>query len=306
MANDHHLVGGFLGQNTGWRWDYYFGAICTSLSFIVALFLFPETLFSRDPAVLERRTHERTYVEMLFSFKGNMIPGRRLHASDFLQSFRMLKYPSVVFPFWYYTWAWTFINVMPAVSIATIYTSFYGLRSGPIGACLGVSLIIGSVLGECFAGNASDYLMFRLSQRNNHIRKPEHRLYLSSLSALFMPLGLVVFGATVGTPSFYVPLVGLGLGIFGLQIASTCLYAYVSDCYKPQTPETGVLFNLSRGTSFVVGYFALPFAAEVGYFWAWFTFAAALVIFFLPIIALMVWGERWRVRLGAPTFHRYL
>jgi len=300
------LIGGFLGQSAGWQWDYYLGALSTSLSFIVALFLFPETLFSRDPVFLATRTKERSYMEMLFSFRGNMIPGRHLHATDFLQSFKMLKYPSVVFPFWYYTWGWTFINVMPAVSLATIYTHFYHLKAGPIGACLGVSLMIGSILGEFFAGRASDFVMLFFARRNNNVRKPEYRLYLCTLSALFMPLGLIIFGATIGKYNQYVPLVGLGVGVFGLQIASTTLYAYVSDCYKPQTPESGVLFNLSRGISFVVGYFALPYADAVGYFWAWFTFAAALFCFFLPIVALMRWGEGWRQRLGEPRFHRYL
>ncbi|KUJ22913.1 MFS general substrate transporter [Mollisia scopiformis] len=300
------LVGGFLGQSAGWQWDYYLGALSTALSFIIAFFLFPETLFSRDPNFLSNRHHERTYTQMLFDFKGNMIPGRHLHVSDFLQSFRMLKYPSVLFPFWYYTWSWTFINVMPAVSLATIYTQFYHLSAGPIGACLGISLIIGSVLGELSAGKLSDIVMLFFARRNSNIRKPEFRLYLCTLSAIFMPLGLIIFGATVGKYNQYVPLVGLGVGVFGLQIASTTLYAYVSDCYKPQTPESGVLFNLSRGLSFVVGYFALPFADRVGYFWAWFTFAAVLFSFFWPILALMRWGERWRIRLGEPRFHRYL
>lgn len=245
-------------------------------------------------------------MQMLWDFKGNMIPGRRLHASDFLQSFYMLKYPSIIFPFWYYTVAWTFINVLPAVTIATIYTQFYHLKSGPIGASLGVSLMIGSIIGEFFAGRASDYLMMRLARSNNGVRKAEHRLYLSSLSAIFMPAGLIIFGATIGRYNQYVPLVGLGVGVFGLQIASTCLYAYVSDCYKPQTPESGVLFNLSRGLSFVVGFFALPFAEDVGYWWAWFTWAAIMFVSFFPIAALMVWGQRWRIALGGPTFNRYL
>jgi hypothetical protein len=245
-------------------------------------------------------------MQMLWDFRGNMIPGRHLHATDFLQSFYMLKYPSITFPFWYYTWGWTFVNVMPAISLATIYTKFYKLKSGPIGACLGVSLMIGSILGEFFAGRASDHVMYWMAKRNNNIRKPEYRLYLSTLSAVFMPAGIIIFGACVGKTGFIPPLVGLSVGVFGLQIASTCLYAYVSDCYKPQTPESGVLFNLSRGLSFVVGYFALPFADQVGYFWAWFTFAAVLFVFFFPIAALIVWGEKWRNRLGEPRFHKYL
>jgi len=245
---------------------------------------------------------------MLFSFRSNMIPGRRLHLTDFLQSFRMLIYPSIVFPFLYYFLSWTFINVMPAISIATIYTKFYHLKPGPIGACLGTSLMIGSILGEFFAGRASDYIMYRLALHHpSRSRVPETRLYLTIVSALLMPVGLLVFGFTVGPSSSYItPLVGLSIGVFGLQIASTCLYAYISDCYKPQTPESGVLFNLGRGLSFIVGYFALPFAAKSGFGAAWGTFAAVLFVFWLPIGALLIWGEQWRKKLGEPTFHRYL
>lgn len=243
---------------------------------------------------------------MLFDLKGNLLPGRKLHASDFLQSFKMLKYPSIFFPFWYYFLAWTFINVMPAVTIATTYTHSYHMKAGPIGLGLGVSLTIGSIIGEFFAGKASDYMMLRMAKKNNGVRIPEHRLYLSTLSAIFMPTGLIIYGFTVGKYNQYVPLVGLGVGVFGLQIASTCLYAYVSDCYKPQTPESGVLFNLSRGLSFVVGFFAISYAEKVGYGWAWFTFSCIIFVSFMPIAALMFRGERWRKALGAPEFHRYL
>ena len=219
----------------------------------------------------------------------------------------MLAYPSIIIPFWYYTWSWTFINVLPAITLASIYTQHYNLTAGPIGACLGVSLIIGSVLGELSAGKASDYLVARLALRSpTRERKPEYRLYLCVLPALSMPAGLLLFGFTVTHASFYIPLIGLGLGVFGLQIASTCLYAYISDCYKPQSPESGVLFNLGRGLSFVVGYFALPYAAEAGYAAAWGTFAGVLFLFFIPVAMLMVWGEGWRKRMGEPEFHRFL
>jgi len=309
LTNGAHvaaLIGGFLGQEQGYKWDYWLGAISTSAAFIMALFLFPETLFSRDPIFLAQRTHERSYSEMLWNLRGNMIPNRQLHAGDFLHSFYMLKYPSVSFTFWYYTCSWALINILPAITLATIYTRFYHFRSGPIGACLGTSLIIGSVLGELCAGRASDYVMYRMARRHDDVRKPEYRLYLTLVSAVFMPIGITIFGACVGKPHYLPPLVGLSVGVFGLQITSTCLYAYVSDCYKPQTPETGVIFNLGRGLSFALGFFALPFADKVGFFWAWFTFAVILMVFFVPVAALMIWGERWRARLGLPAFHRYM
>ncbi|TVY37770.1 Efflux pump vrtL, partial [Lachnellula cervina] len=276
------LIGGFLGQAAGWQWDYGLGALSCALSLLLAIFLFPETLFSRDASHLATRTHTRTYTQLLFDFRGNILPTRSLHPSDFLQAFYLLKYPSIVFPFWYYTTAWTFCNVLPAITLATIYTSIYHLKSGPIGACLGISLTIGSVLGEIFAGRASDFLMFRLALRNGGVRKPEYRLYLCTLSAFFMPAGLLIFGATVGKTSYIPPLVGLAVSVFGLQITTTTLYTYTADAHAPSTPESGTLFNLSRGLSFVVGFFALPYAEKVGYLGAWGTFAAVVGLSWVP------------------------
>ncbi|KAJ6453521.1 major facilitator superfamily domain-containing protein [Mycena sanguinolenta] len=300
------LIGGYLGAAKGWQWDYYIGAIITSVPFVVALFLFPETLFSRDEKFLAGRTHERSYWEMLFNFKGNMIPNRRLRLSHFTHSIVMLKYPSVTLPFIYYTLAWTFINILPAVTLATIYHKFYDMGAGPIGASLGISLTIGSVLGELCAGRLSDFIMYRMAKRQGGVRKPEYRLYLSPLSALFMPAGIIIFGACVGRTGYIAPLVGLSVGAFGLQLGSTLLYAYISDCYKPQTPETGVLFNLSRGLSFFIPFVATRLANQISYLWAWFTFAAILFVAYLPVAALIWYGERWRIAAGTPKFHRYM
>ncbi|KAF7945046.1 hypothetical protein EAE96_009829 [Botrytis aclada] len=292
------LIGGYIGQAGGWQWNYWVGAIITGSALLFAIFFFPETLFCRNTTALARKRHERTYFQMLFNFKGNKSTTRELHMRDFSYAFRMLTYPSVLFTFWYYTLAWTFINVLPAISLATIYTKFYHLKSGPIGVSLGISLTIGSMIGELCAGRASDAIMYYMAQLHNGERKPEYRLYLSPLSAIFMPAGLLIFGGLLGKTGFVGPVVGLGIGSFGLQICSTTLYFYISDCYKPQTPETGILFNLSRGLSFVVGYFALPLAESIGYFWACFIFASLLGLSYIPVGMLIWWGEDWRERRG--------
>jgi hypothetical protein len=172
-------VGGYIGQAEGYQWDYWLGTLSTSLSFIFAIFLFPETFFSRCPAFLLSRTHERTYSQLLWDFKGNLIPGRRLRPTDFLGSFYLLKYPSITIPFIYYTLAWSLINVLPALTLATLYTDIYGLSSGTIGLCLGLSLSIGSIIGELCAGHLSDVIMYRLALSRkenplcNSIRLPQ-------------------------------------------------------------------------------------------------------------------------------------
>ena len=188
-------------------------AIVTSVSFLVALFLLPETLFSRDPLFLNGRTHARSYWQLLTDFKGNSIPQRHLHAQDFLTSFYMLKYPSVSLPFWYYTWSWTFINILPAISMAKIYSEVYGFKSGAIGLCTGIPLIIGCVIGELSAGKVSDYILYRKAKHNDGVWKPEHRLYLTCLSGICGPIGMIIFGVCVQKHTGFIPpLVGLGIG----------------------------------------------------------------------------------------------
>lgn len=190
-------------------------AIITALSFSIALFAFPETLFSRGPQFLSQRTHERSYWEMLFNLRGNLIPQRKLKVRDFFTSFYMLKYPSIALPVWFYTWCWSFINILPAISMAKIYTELYGFKSGIIGLCTGIPLIIGTLIGECTAGKLSDIIQTRLAKRHDGIRKPEHRLYLTTVSIVFMVAGMIIFGVCVEHRTSYIPpLVGLGTGTY--------------------------------------------------------------------------------------------
>lgn len=207
------IAGGFLAQKHGWYWDFYMPAIVDAVSLVVAIFFLPETLFSRSPVFLAERKHIRSLRELLFNFRGNLIPKRRLRPTDFVTSFHMLKYPSITLPFWYYTLSWTFINILPAITMAKIYSTLYHLGSGTIGLCIGVPLIIGSVIGELSAGKLSDIIIYRLAKRNDGIRKPEHRLYLTTISGLIGPAGMIIFGVCLQkkTPYLY-PLIGLGIG----------------------------------------------------------------------------------------------
>jgi hypothetical protein len=207
-------VGGFIAQHAGWAWDYYTACLITVGSFLVALVLFPETLFSRDPEFLATRTKERSYKDMLFNLPGNMIPGRHMKFSDFFTFLYMLRYPSIAFSFWFYTWCWGFINILPAISMAKIYTQLFGFKAGVIGVCTGVPLFIGTLIGECFAGKVSDIVQARLAKRNNNRRKPEHRLYLTGAAMVFMFVGMVIFGVCAEKKERWItPLIGLAVGM---------------------------------------------------------------------------------------------
>lgn len=100
---------------------------------------------------------------------------------------------------------------------------------------------------------------------------------------------------------------GIGIAAFGLQIISTNVFAYVTDCYKPQSAEISTLLNFGRQVfSFTLGFYMIPWAKETTYGVAWSIIAIIQVVLFLGIIALMLRGRAWRERLGEPNFHKDL
>lgn len=152
-------------------------------------------------------------MQMLFNFKGNLIPRRTLKGESFLHTIYMARYPSVSIPAVYYFMGWTFVNTMPAVTIANTFTKVYKFKAGKTGLCLGISLIIGSTLAELVTGRLSDYILYRDSKRHNGIRRPEARLYLTTLTAFAMPAGLIIYGWCIQyKTNFVAPLVGVAVG----------------------------------------------------------------------------------------------
>jgi len=88
------------------------------------------------------------------------------------------------------------------------------------------------------------------------------------------------------------------MAVFALQISSTTCYAYISDVHPEFTSEAGTLFNLGRGLSFVVGFFALPLAHSIGYRGAWGVFAAITWVGWWGVGWLLLQGWRREGREG--------
>jgi MFS family permease len=308
LTNGPHVapvIGGYLAQSAGVRWCYYLPAIINGVTFIIMLFGFPETLFSRSPANLAQHT-ERTHFQMLFSFRRNALRDRKFNPRDFIRPFEMLKYPSVSLTFTYYTICFAFSTILPAVTVAILFTRIYHFDTGIIGLMLGIPLLIGSALGEFMSGPLSDWFVYRYARRHNGHRKPEARLTAILGSLLLCPAGIIIYGVCLSRETHWMgPVMGMAIASFGLQLVTTVCYAYVSDCYKPQSGEIGSLYNFGRQTfSFPMGFYALPFAARVGIDWAWVTLALLCAVSSLGVVALMFRGEKWRKALGQPDFHK--
>lgn len=89
-----YSIGGYLAQAASVRWCYFLPAIVNATIFVFMIFALPESLFSRAERHLAQH-QERTYFEMLFSFRRNALLDRRFRLRDMARPFEMLQYPSV-------------------------------------------------------------------------------------------------------------------------------------------------------------------------------------------------------------------
>lgn len=304
------IVGGLVGQFLGWRWTFKLAAIMDGFMFLVILFGLPETLYIRTQDTLthsaptDSREREapalgwKTYFARLTPYAGPF-PGLKLHASDFvLPALRMAKYPSVLFPAAYYGAQYGFGSILPAVTVAAIFSERFGWNTLDIGLAYGGALTVGGVLGELFAGNVLDALVKRARRRlGGGNPEPEARLVAIWTGAVALPVGLLIYGFTIQyRVHWFVPLFGMGLACFGLQPVATTCYTYSIDCYREKGGEVATLFNFIRQTfGMTFAFYVVLLCQKIGYQFAFILFVVwGSVLGFLPIIVLMWKGREIR------------
>jgi MFS family permease len=152
------IVGGLIGQFLGWRWTFKFAAILDGAMLLIITFCLPETLYIRDETRLARTQSEReveftpkTYLSRLKLY--STFPELKLKWNQFIiPSLRMAQYPSVLFPALYYAAQYGFASILPAVTVASIFSETFQWDTLEIGLAYGGVLSIGGILGEIAGG----------------------------------------------------------------------------------------------------------------------------------------------------------
>ena len=319
------IVGGFTAKYVGWRWCFWIPCIALSMTWLLNIFLLPETLYHRDPATGQSLESKATWKSQFALFKAER--HRQLQAVDFFHCFEMLRYPSVSLTGAYYSYAFGIGTVLFAVTGSAAFGSIYHFDPAQVGMAIGLSTFVGSVIGEFAAGPVSDLLLLAYRKRHGGVAYPEIRLHAMWPGLILLPAGVIIEGVCLQYRTPWIgPVLGIGIGAFGLQIVSTNVFAYLTDCYKPQSAEISTLLNFGRLTfSFTLGFYMvshgpvfdgqwspltlptqIPFAKATTYGIAWAVMAIISVVLYAGIILLLVKGKQWREALGAPNFDRDL
>lgn len=221
------VVSGLITINYTWRTIYQVGSALVGFILIALLFTVPETSYARtdvyDPPSLETPSDllkstaveeeqpsakKMSYVESLFVFKAAGTSENMFKMM--IRPFGLIVLPPVL---WSALALAVTIGFLVAVSSnsASAFNQTYGFASYQVGLCF-IAGVIGSLLGVPAGGHLGDKVADILTKRNNGIREPEMRLPAVMISAITMPLSLILYGVGIQCKLHWIcPTIGIGL-----------------------------------------------------------------------------------------------
>lgn len=249
LTNGPHfapLMGGYIAQYIGWRYCFTIpvsfhtqtsekgktdqvSGIHPTWNLRVHHLLPPETLYSRQ-ALPNTKYQPKTYLNLL-TFKNTLLTDRRVRPSDVLRPLKMTRYISIIIPCLYYITNFGYGTVLFAITGAQLFRKLYHFDVAQTGLMLSIPLLVGCLIGEFNAGWLTDWMVYRYAKKHDGTRKPEARMD-AIWFAILIPIGIVIEGVCLSnseTSSWVGVAFGMGIASFGLQVATTVVYAYTTD-----------------------------------------------------------------------------
>ena len=226
------IAGGFITENTTWRWVFYSTTIADALIQLFGLFFLQETY---PPVLLHRKK------KVMIKETGN----EALH-TEFDHPERTVAKTlriSLIRPF-------KLLGTQVIVQVLAIYMAYlYGLmylvlstfpglwensyhESVGIGGLNYISLGVGFFLGTQVCAPCQDMIYRSLKKKNAGVGKPEFRVPLMIPGALLVPIGLFIYGWTSQYHTHWIfPNIGAAIFAAGVIIGFQCIQTYIVDSY---------------------------------------------------------------------------
>ena len=170
------IIGGFLSQNLGYTWIFWFLASIGCILFPIIFFFLPETFRHNNNS------------QTPSSFKQNF---KKINP---LAPMKLLRFHNVSLKIIYMSTIWAFMYVQNVV-VPTFYET-YNLSYSAIGLTYlapGIGYSFGSIVG----GRYSDYVLSKYELKHNGSSYPEVRLNSIWLGVILTPLSYCAFGWAV-------------------------------------------------------------------------------------------------------------
>ncbi|KAJ5375921.1 hypothetical protein N7509_012807 [Penicillium cosmopolitanum] len=228
------VAGGFIAENTTWRWVFYATSITDGIIQVAGLFFLRETYaprILRDRAQkLRKETNDESYQTEAELQKKTLAQVLR---AALIRPFRLLLTQSIVQVLALYMAYVYGIMYLVLSTFPSLWTNpeYYNESIG-IGGLNYISLGLGFWCGSQLCAPLNDRIYRRLKARNNNIGRPEFRVPLLGVAAFLIPAGLFIYGWTAQSHCHWIaPNIGALLFGAGTIISFQCMQTYMVDTY---------------------------------------------------------------------------
>jgi len=226
------IAGGFIAENTTWRWVFWATSIVDVGIQILGLFFLRETYPPKLLGIKAKKLRKETGNEALHTeWETTDRTLWKVLRVALVRPFRLLGTQPIVQALAVYMAYLYGLMYLVLSTFPTIWENVYHESVG-IGGLNYASLGIGFFLGTQICAPINDRIYRKLKKRNNNIGRPEFRVPLMIPGACLVPIGLFIYGWT----SFYAthwiaPNIGAAIFAAGTIIGFQCTQTYLVDAY---------------------------------------------------------------------------
>ncbi|KAL9051390.1 MAG: hypothetical protein Q9162_006044 [Coniocarpon cinnabarinum] len=304
------IAGGFITENTTWRWVFYATCICDFCIQVFGLFFLQETY---APKLLARKTKrlrkETGNMDLRSEYDDTALPLRTRLATALSRPFIMITTQPVsgvlervsdppqiiivlaLFIAYLYGLCYIVLSTYP-----TLWTNTYHESVGIAGLNY-ISLGIGYFLGAQICAPLNDRIYRRLRKSNNGIGKPEFRIPIMVVSSVLTPIGLFWYGwAAEAHTHWILPNIGQVFLSAGIIVGFQSIQTYIVDAYTRYAASGIAAATVLRSLAgFGFPLFAPAMYNALGFGWGNSVLGFAAVVVGMPApFLLWRYGERLR------------
>jgi MFS family permease len=262
------IAGGFIAENTTWRWVFWSTTILDALIQVSGFFFLQETY---APTILARksaRLRQETGNPALHTEWEDEKKLSQILKTALIRPFRLLGTQIIIqviacYMAYLYGLMYLILSTFPG-----LWTNVYGERVG-IGGLNYISLGVGFFLGTQITAPINDRIYRRLKKQHNGVGKPEFRVPLMFIGSTFIPVGLFWYGWSAQAHIHWImPNIGAAIFAAGCIVCFQCMQTYIVDSYTRYAASgvaAAVVLRSLAGFGFPL--FAPYMYSALGYGW---------------------------------------
>ena len=187
------------------------------------------------------------------------------------------------------------INITSSILFLTPPPAGYGFAPLSVGY-LYFTPIVGALIGEFFGHFFNDWIAKRYVRSHAGIFHPEARLPTTYVAGALMIPGLVAVGQALQFHlSVGIVVIGWGMYVCGVMVASVAISTYLLDAFPQRAAEVSGLINFARSIGgFQVGYYQMQWGTSMGFDKSFGIQAGFVAFASIIIIALQAFGRKLR------------